>query len=112
MELTTDELQITYTIADSKSGVNFLLFLVALVKAPPTQTASWYVLADFITRRRFSNGSQTIAISRNLLAATIQPQLNLIERLWGHLKRTVLANVLFTSLEELSRCLPNRCGPD
>jgi transposase len=26
--------------------------------------------------------------------------LNLIERLWGHLKRTVLANVLFPQLDD------------
>jgi hypothetical protein len=30
------------------------------------------------------------------------PSLNLIERLWGHLKRTVLANVLFQSLDDLT----------
>jgi len=29
------------------------------------------------------------------------PSLNLIERLWGHLKRTVLANVLFNTMEDL-----------
>jgi transposase len=29
------------------------------------------------------------------------PSLNLIERLWGHLKRTVLANVLFKTLDDL-----------
>ena len=29
------------------------------------------------------------------------PSLNLIERLWGHLKRTVLANVLFSSIDDL-----------
>lgn len=29
------------------------------------------------------------------------PSLNLIERLWGHLKRTVLANVLFAGIEDL-----------
>ena len=29
------------------------------------------------------------------------PSLNLIERLWGHLKRTVLANVLYTSIQDL-----------
>ncbi len=31
------------------------------------------------------------------------PSLNLIERLWGHLKRTVLANVLYSSLDDLVR---------
>jgi len=29
------------------------------------------------------------------------PSLNLIERLWGHLKRTVLANVLFAGIDDL-----------
>jgi transposase len=29
------------------------------------------------------------------------PSLNLIERLWGHLKRTILANVLFANLSDL-----------
>lgn len=29
------------------------------------------------------------------------PSLNLIERLWGHLKRTVLANVLYDNLDDL-----------
>ncbi len=29
------------------------------------------------------------------------PSLNLIERLWGHLKRTTLANVLFKTLDDL-----------
>ena len=29
------------------------------------------------------------------------PSLNLIERLWGHLKRSVLANVLYTNIQDL-----------
>ena len=29
------------------------------------------------------------------------PSLNLIERLWGHLKRTVLANVLYETIDDL-----------
>ena len=29
------------------------------------------------------------------------PSLNLIERLWGHLKRTVLANVRYTNIHDL-----------
>ena len=31
-----------------------------------------------------------------------RPSLNLIERLWGHLKRTVLANVLYNNLDDLT----------
>jgi transposase len=29
------------------------------------------------------------------------PSFNLIERLWGHLKRTILANVLYQTLDDL-----------
>ncbi len=37
------------------------------------------------------------------------PSLNLIERLWGHLKRTALANVLFRrDLDDLAEAFPSR----
>ena len=39
------------------------------------------------------------------------PSLNLIERLGGHLKRTVLANVLYTSLDDLVQAVPYRRAP-
>jgi transposase len=96
--------KITYTIADSKSGMNFLLFLVALVKA----------YAGRKVRLVCDNGRfhHTQAIQQWLAANSdrieiywlppYSPSLNLIERLWGHLKRTVLANVLFTNLDELA----------
>ena len=93
----------TYTIAGSKSGVNFLAYLQALVKA----------YAGRKVRLVCDNGRfhHTKAV-RQWLKANRQrleifwlppycPSLNLIERLWGHLKRTVLANVLFQSLDDL-----------
>lgn len=95
--------KITYTIADSKSGVNFLLFLVALVK-----TYAGRKIRLVCDNGRFHH---TQAVRQWLAANSdrieiywlppYSPSLNLIERLWGHLKRTVLANVLFTSLDEL-----------
>jgi len=39
------------------------------------------------------------------------PSLNLIERLWGHLKRTVLANVLFATLDDLVQAFFITCLP-
>ncbi|HZL36241.1 MAG TPA: transposase, partial [Tepidisphaeraceae bacterium] len=39
------------------------------------------------------------------------PSLNLIERLWGHLKRTVLANVLFETLDDLVAAFRLGVGP-
>lgn len=95
--------QTTYTIADTKSGVNFLLFLVALVAA----------YAGHKIRLVCDNGRfhHTKAVQEWLNAhrdqievfwlPTYCPSLNLIERLWGHLKRTVLANVLYKTVDDL-----------
>ena len=95
--------KITYTIAATKSGVHFLAFLMALVRA----------YAGRKIRLVCDNGRfhTTKAVTAWLEAHTEQievywlppycPSLNRIERLWGHLKRTVLANVLFTTLEDL-----------
>jgi transposase len=38
------------------------------------------------------------------------PSLNLIERLWGHLKRTVLANVLFATIDDLVTAFADGVG--
>jgi transposase len=95
--------KITYTIADSKSGMNFLIFLIALLKS----------YAGRKVRLVCDNGRfhHTRAIKEWLTANSdritiywlppYSPSLNLIERLWGHLKRTVLANVLFATLDDL-----------
>lgn len=94
---------ITYTIADTKSGYNFLAFLVTLLTA----------YAGRKIRLVCDNGRfhHTLAVRQWLRAHkdVIQifwlppycPSLNLIERLWGHLKRTVLANVLFETMGDL-----------
>ena len=95
--------KITYTIAGSKSGVNFLAFLIALATA----------YAGRKVRLVCDNGRfhHTKAVHRWLEAHSdlievfwlppYCPDLNLIERLWGHLKRTVLANVLFDKMDDL-----------
>ena len=95
--------KITQTMADTKSGVNFLVFLIALVAA----------YAGRKVRLVCDNGRfhHTQAVQAWLAAHRRQvevywlppycPSLNLIERLWGHLKRTVLANVLFRALDDL-----------
>jgi transposase len=95
--------RITQTIADTKSGVHFLAFLIALVAA----------YAGRKIRLVCDNGRfhHTHAVKAWLDAHADQitvfwlppycPSLNLIERLWGHLKRTVLANVLFATIDDL-----------
>ena len=95
--------RITYTVAATKSGVHFLAFLIALVTA----------YAGRKVRLVCDNGRfhHTQAVRQWLADHPDQvevywlppycPSLNLIERLWGHLKRTVLANVLFKTMDDL-----------
>lgn len=95
--------KMTYTVADSKCGAAFLLFLMALLAA----------YAGMKIRLVCDNGRfhTTKAVQRWLAAHREQievywlpaysPSLNLIERLWGHLKRTILANVLYRNLDDL-----------
>jgi transposase len=95
--------QTTYTVADTKSGMNFLAFLIVMVSA----------YAGRKVRLVCDNGRfhHTKAVQEWLTANKHRieiywlppycPSLNLIERLWGHLKRTVLANVLFETIEDL-----------
>jgi transposase len=94
---------LTYTVAATKSGVHFLAFLAALAAA----------YAGTKIRLVCDNGRfHTTKAVRAWLEANKDkveifwlppycPSLNLIERLWGHLKRTVLANVLFETLDDL-----------
>ena len=95
--------RITCTIADTKSGVNFLAFLVTLVTAYKGRKVR--LVCD---NGRFNH---TKAVAAWLAAHRRQvevywlppycPSLNLIERLWGHLKRTFIANVLFADMGDL-----------
>jgi len=95
--------RIAQTMADTKSGVSFLAFLIALVAA----------YAGRKIRRVCDNGRfhRTQGVAAWLVAHREQieiywlppysPSLNLIERLWGHLKRTVLAQALIRALDDL-----------
>jgi transposase len=99
----------TYTEADTKSGVNFLAFLLALVAA----------YAGRKIRLVCDNGRfhHTKAVQQWLAEHKDQievywlppycPSLNLIERLWGHMKRTVLANVLYETIADLVTAFRN-----
>lgn len=96
--------RITRTIADSKSGTNFLLFLIALPAAHPQRRIR--LVCD---NGRFHHTKAAHAFLaahadriRVFRLPPYCPSLNLIQRLWGHLKRTVLANVLFTTMTDLT----------
>lgn len=95
--------KLTYTIADSKCGAAFLIFLIALLRQ--------YVGRKIVLVCDNGRFHTTKAVNEWLDAHRDQitvfwlppysPSLNLIERLWGHLKRTILANVLYDSLDTL-----------
>jgi len=95
--------RIVHTVAPTKSGWNFIAFLVVLLKVYAgrkiclvcdnarfhhTKAVNTF-LADHVERLRI------------FWLPPYCPNLNLIERLWGHLKRTILANVLFRSMDDL-----------
>lgn len=95
--------KLTYTLAATKCGASFLLFLMALVKA--------YAGRKIIMVCDNGRFHTTKAVHAWLAAHREQieiywlppycPSLNLIERLWGHIKRTILANVLYATLDDL-----------
>jgi len=94
---------ISYPVAATKSGVNFLAFLVALVAV--------YVGRQVVLVCDNGRFHTTKAVPAWLEAnrdkveiywlPPYSPSLNLIERLGGHRQRTGLANVLFTQLDDL-----------
>jgi transposase len=95
--------ELTYTIADTKCGKSFLLFLTALLLAYAGRKIR--LVCD---NGRFHTTKAVKAFLEEhrdeievYWLPPYSPSLNLIERLWGHLKRTVLANVLYATLNDL-----------
>jgi transposase len=95
--------KLTYTLAATKCSASFLVFLTALLAAYAGKTIR--LVCDngrFHTTQAVQNfliqHCERIAI---YWLPPYSPSLNLIERLWGHLKRTVLANVLYESLNDM-----------
>lgn len=95
--------RITYTIAATKSGYNFLAFLIALVKAYAGRKIR--LVCDNGRFHHTRAVREWLHANKSLVEIfwlpPYCPSLNLIERLWGHLKRTVLANVLFETITDL-----------
>jgi transposase len=95
--------KLTYTIADTKGGAAFILFLTVVLRAYAGRKIP--LVCD---NGRFHT---TQAVQPFLAEHQEQlevywlppycPSLNLIERLWGHRNRTLLANVLYTNWDDL-----------
>jgi transposase len=95
--------KLTYTLADTKSGAEFLAFLVVLVARYVGRKI--VLVCDNGRFHATKAVQQWLAEHRDQIEVfwlpPYSPSLNLIERLWGHIKRTILANVLFADLHEL-----------
>lgn len=95
--------KIVYTVAETKSGHNFLAFLTALVTAYAGRKIR--LVCDNGRFHHTKAVGQWLRNNRDRIEVfwlpPYCPSLNLIERLWGHLKRTVLANVLFSNVDDL-----------
>ena len=95
--------KITTTIADTKSGLHFIEFLATLVRSYAGRKIR---LVCDNARYHHTRAVQDWLDGRRRWIEVYWlppycPDLNLIERLWGHLKRTVIANVLFSTVDDL-----------
>lgn len=95
--------KLTYTIADSKCGAAFLAFLIVLVSRYAGRKIR--LVCDNGRFHTTKAVQAWLAEHRDQIEIywlpPYSPSLNLIERLWGHIKRTVLANVLYETLDDL-----------
>lgn len=95
--------KLTYTLAATKCGAAFLAFLIVLVK----RYAGKKIILVCDNGRFHATKAVNAWLKAHRRQITVywlppySPSLNLIERLWGHMKRTVLANVLYDSLDDL-----------
>jgi transposase len=95
--------RIICTIAETKSGYNFMAFLIALVTAYAGRKIR--LVCDNGRFHHTQAVKQWLKDHKDIIQIfwlpPYCPSLNLIERLWGHLKRTVIANVLFETMDDL-----------
>jgi transposase len=95
--------RLTYTVAETKCGAAFLAFLVVLLAKYVGKKI--YLVCDNGRFHATQAVQGWLAAHRDHIEIywlpPYSPSLNLIERLWGHLKRTVLANVLYDTLPDL-----------
>jgi putative transposase len=96
-------------VAETKSGWNFIAFLVVLLRA----YAGWKIRLVCDNARFHNTKAVRVFLAEHADRLSIfwlppySPSLNLIERLWGHLKRTILANVLFRTIDDLVAAFRN-----
>ncbi len=97
--------KITTMISDTKSGFHFIAFLNLLLRIYAGRQIR--LVCDNARYHHTRAVRDWLDGHRRWIEVywlpAYCPDLNLIERLWGHLKRTVLANVLFAGIDDLVR---------
>lgn len=95
--------RITTRIGDTKSGLGFINFLAALLRTHDRRKI--LLVCDNARYHHTRAVHEWLECHRRRIEVIwlppYCPDLNLIERLWGHLKRTALANVLFATIDDL-----------
>jgi len=95
--------RITYTVTATKSGWSFIGFLLVLLKSYAGRKIR--LVCDNARYHHTQAVAAFLAAHADRMAIfwlpPYCPDLNLIERLWGHLKRTALANVLYRGIDDL-----------
>ena len=95
--------KITTMISDTKSGFHFIAFLSLLLRIYAGRQIR--LVCDNARYHHTHAVRDWLDCHRRWIEVywlpAYCPDLNLIERLWGHLKRTVLANVLFAGMGDL-----------
>lgn len=94
---------LTYTVASTKCGAEFLIFLALLLTKYAGRKIC--VVCDNGRFHHTKAVQEWLHEHRDRIRIywlpPYCPSLNLIERLWGHIKRTVLANVLYSHIDDL-----------
>ncbi len=94
--------RLTYTMAGTKSGAEFLAFLVVMVARYVCRKIP--LVCDNGRFHAAKTLRQSLAGHCNQIGDFRLPpysSLNFIQRLWRHIKRTMLAKMLFASLDNL-----------
>jgi transposase len=100
-----------YLLPQKKNSDGFLDFVQALVaKAQRRRIRIQLVLDNGPIHKSkkvmdFLNRKDVRRYLKIIWLPPYSPELNLIERLWGHVKRTLVANKLFSSFEKLVEAL-------
>ena len=101
--------QIVHDIRRTKSGVGFYDLVVRLVERARRKGRKIILVCDgpqFHKTKKILAYLPTVARHLEIFwLPAYSPDLNLIERLWGHMKRRHIANVLYSSQFELYRAV-------